>query len=99
MKNGSPFHRRSAAQSVTRREFLWRSGGGLGGIALASLLGGERALASGGMFNGKLHHTAKAKRVVTRHLVMTRKQMASYLEAADLRLLDRLIDYATGRSR
>ena len=64
MKNGSPFHRRSAAQSVTRREFLWRSGGGLGGIALASLLGGERALAGGGMFNGKLHHTAKAKRVV-----------------------------------
>jgi hypothetical protein len=44
---------------TSRREFLWRSGGGLGGIALAALLGEEQALASGG-----LHHPAKAKRVV-----------------------------------
>ena len=28
----------------SRRDFLWRSGGGLGGIALASLLGGETQL-------------------------------------------------------
>ena len=42
----------------TRREFLWNSGGGLGGIALASLLSRESALA------GTLHHPPKAKRVV-----------------------------------
>jgi hypothetical protein len=30
----------------TRREFLWQSGGGLGGIALASLLGNEGLLAA-----------------------------------------------------
>jgi hypothetical protein len=28
-------------QPLSRREFLWHSGGGLGGVALASLLGGE----------------------------------------------------------
>src|SRR5436305_1648497 len=46
----------------SRREFLWHSGGGLGGIApaaLAALLGRDGALAAGG-----LHHPAKAKRVV-----------------------------------
>lgn len=50
----------------SRRDFLWSSGGGLGGIALAALLGEsaakgqERAAATS---NG-LHHPAKAKRVV-----------------------------------
>jgi hypothetical protein len=43
---------------LSRREFLWRAGGGLGGIALAYLLGRDRLLAEG------LHHPAKAKRVV-----------------------------------
>lgn len=51
-----------------RREFLWRYGGGLGGIALAQLLGEERLLASDikpkAEWNGGLHHRAKAKRVV-----------------------------------
>jgi len=51
-----------------RREFLWRYGGGLGGIALAQLLGEERLLASdikpNPEWNGGLHHRAKAKRVV-----------------------------------
>ena len=37
---------------MTRRDFLWNSGGGLGGIALASML------------QGAPHHPAKAKRVV-----------------------------------
>ncbi len=40
-----------------RRDFLWRSGGGLGGIALASLFNAEQAEA-------KLHHPPKARRVV-----------------------------------
>jgi hypothetical protein len=56
---------------MKRREFLWNSGGGLGGIALAHLMGFEGLLASEGNatspradFNGGLHHPAKAKRVV-----------------------------------
>jgi hypothetical protein len=56
----------------TRREFLWRFGGGLGGIALAHLLGQERLLgleaksrsAVRGALTGQLHHPPKAKRVI-----------------------------------
>jgi hypothetical protein len=39
------FHPPHAA-ACSRRDFLWKSGGGLGGIALASLLNGEGVLAS-----------------------------------------------------
>ena len=58
---------------MNRREFLFDTGGGLGGIALACLLGEENAFADGGnskpnlsraALNGGLHHSAKAKRVV-----------------------------------
>src|SRR4051794_12131044 len=55
---------------VDRRDFLWRAGGGLGGVALAYLLGRDGLLAapSAGKgkaeLNGGLHHKAKAKRVV-----------------------------------
>ncbi|MAT15389.1 MAG: sulfatase [Planctomyces sp.] len=58
--------------SISRREWLWQSGGGLGGIALASLLsdqfsdqalGATAAAASGGVVQ-PLHVPAKAKRVV-----------------------------------
>jgi hypothetical protein len=51
---------------MNRRDFLWHSGGGLGGIALASLLGTDRLLADGLRLrpDGGLHHAAKAKRVV-----------------------------------
>ena len=51
----------------SRRDFLWRSGGGLGGIALASLLGGEDAGGTPLDRRGAtdvIHHPAKAKRVV-----------------------------------
>jgi len=44
---------------MNRREFLFHSGGGLGGVALAALLGAENARADGGV-----HHKPKAKRVV-----------------------------------
>src|SRR5690348_6864098 len=44
---------------LTRRDFLFHSGGGLGGIALAAMLGDDRLLADVG-----LHHQAKAKRLV-----------------------------------
>src|ERR1700687_2613290 len=53
---------------LDRREFLWRFGGGLGGVALAHLLGTEGRLADAAParaeLNGGLHHRAKAHRVV-----------------------------------
>jgi hypothetical protein len=52
---------------MDRRNFLWQAGGGLGGIALAQLLGEGGLLAETAPrseFNGGLHHRAKAKRVV-----------------------------------
>jgi hypothetical protein len=50
----------------TRRDFLWRAGGGLGGIALASLLAQEGALGDGlrPRSDGGLHHAPRARRVV-----------------------------------
>jgi Protein of unknown function (DUF1501) len=54
-----------------RRSFLWHAGGGLGGIALAYLLGKEKLLAAEQTLGkgkpelmGGLHHPARAKRVV-----------------------------------
>jgi hypothetical protein len=59
------------SENTNRREFLWHAGGGLGGVALAHMLGSERLLAdtagkSGSQtdLNGGIHHRAKAKRVV-----------------------------------
>ncbi len=54
---------------TSRRQFLWRAGGGLGGIALAQLLGRNGLLANSApqgvvYTNGGLHHPAKAKRVI-----------------------------------
>ena len=50
----------------SRRDFLWQSGGGLGGIALASMLGQEGAHGAGttGLLKDGTHHPVKAKRVV-----------------------------------
>jgi hypothetical protein len=48
--------------SCDRRQFLWQLGGGLGGIALASLLDGDNLLEAEPLKG--LHHPAKAKRVV-----------------------------------
>lgn len=50
-----------------RREFLWRHGGGLGGVALSWLLAQDRLLASdppARVPRTGLHHPAKATRVV-----------------------------------
>ena len=41
------FCRLTGDSIMNRRDFLWQSGGGLGGIALASLLGAEQLLAGG----------------------------------------------------
>jgi len=61
----SPFHR-FLPPRLNRREFLWNSGGGLGGIALASLFLGEGLLAPNARAEaGKLPtHRPKAKRVI-----------------------------------
>ena len=50
----------------SRRDFLWRLGGGLGGVALVDLLArnGLLADAPAGDLNGGLHHPAKARRVI-----------------------------------
>ncbi|MGH9802736.1 MAG: DUF1501 domain-containing protein [Blastocatellia bacterium] len=61
--NTSLFNYQPPRQRPTRRQFLWQAGGGLGGIALASMLANDDALAQGGQ-GAKLHHAAKAKRVV-----------------------------------
>jgi hypothetical protein len=44
--------------TLSRRELLWQLGGGLGGIALAHLLGSDGLLAAG------LHHRPRARRVI-----------------------------------
>ena len=70
MIHPSPFHRLPPSPSAqSRREFLWRSGGGLGGIALASLLGGEGLLGAAETTAPRPaprrpHHPPRAKRVI-----------------------------------
>ena len=41
--NASPFRSQSSAVPLSRRDFLWQSGGGLGGVALASMFCGEES--------------------------------------------------------
>ncbi len=59
-----------ARSRLDRRSFLWNAGGGLGGLALAHLLGSEDLLAGTLDAKGRgsaqrgLHHRAKARRVV-----------------------------------
>jgi len=65
MNNTSPWHRPSVHAPLTRREFLWRSGGGLGGIALASLLNHDQLLAGPATGSTQLPPTRpRAKRVI-----------------------------------
>src|SRR5438105_4635547 len=50
---------------MTRRGFLWQAGGGLGGIALAQLLCADGLVAGQpASAVGRLHHRARAKRVI-----------------------------------
>lgn len=54
---------------TSRRQFLWRFGGGLGGVALAQLLATDRLLGDGARgtahaIHGLPHHPARAKRVI-----------------------------------
>jgi hypothetical protein len=52
----------SVRPPLSRREFLWTSGGGLGGLALASLLGSEGLLAAAQP--ARPHFAPKVRRVV-----------------------------------
>jgi hypothetical protein len=51
---------------ASRRSFLWHAGGGLGGLALAWLLGEEGVLGAAPRAdrNGGLHHRAKVRRII-----------------------------------
>lgn len=71
MSHMSPYHRMvPAPRSLSRREFLWQSGGGLGGIALAALCAQASAdedakQKSAGLTRRPVqHHPPRAKRVV-----------------------------------
>ena len=61
--NNSPYHRDTDQSPLSRRDFLWQSGGGLGGMALTTMLGREPLLAKG-VLSGTLHHPPIAKRVI-----------------------------------
>ena len=57
-----------ASRGFSRRDFLWQTGGGLGGVALAWMLGEGKALADTPRprpeWNGGLHYPAKVRRIV-----------------------------------
>ena len=53
-----------SSPALSRRHFLWNTGGGLGGIALAWLLHRESARADGAATVRGPHFPPKAKRVV-----------------------------------
>ena len=55
-----------AGGPFSRRDFLWNSGGGLGGIALAWMMNRDSAKASQakGFTIGQPHHRPRARRVV-----------------------------------
>lgn len=70
---------------MNRRELLLQAGSGLGGVALAYLLGMESAQAAGRQsgkgrpeWNGGLHHPAKAKRVVQLFMSGAASQMDTF---------------------
>jgi hypothetical protein len=64
-RNTSPFHAAPARREVlSRRDFLWRSGGGLGGVALAAMLAREAEAAERETASQRPHFRPRAKRVV-----------------------------------
>src|ERR1044071_5508045 len=71
------------AAGLSRRGFLNRFGMGLGGIALANLLGPTQLVAATagadrGILNGQLHHPAKAKRVIYLFMAGGPSQMETF---------------------
>lgn len=65
---------------VSRRRFLAESGGGLGGLALAWMLGQEKAQAAArpGVLGGVLHHPPKAKRVIQLYMAGAASQCDTF---------------------
>ena len=84
-------HRLFEDRSLPRREFLWRFGGGLGGIALAQLLGEQGLLADVALgkpeLNGGLHHRARAKRIIQLFMNGGASQMDTFDYKPDLNRL------------
>jgi hypothetical protein len=77
------------ARATSRRELLWRFGGGLGGVAMAHLLGTQGLLADVGKSShpslaGGLHHPAKAKRVIQLFMNGGVSQMDTFLHRPKL---------------
>src|SRR5687768_2866927 len=77
------------SNAVTRREFLWRYGGGLGGIAMAHLFAQHGLLAGAaekprGDLNGGLHHRARVKRIVQLFMNGGVSQMDTFDHKPDL---------------
>src|SRR5262245_56760347 len=72
----------SRAGSMTRRESLWRLGGGLGGVALASLLAEDRLSAGAAESAPRRlaapHHMPKARRIVQLFLNGGMSQMDTF---------------------
>lgn len=54
----------SKDREQSRRDFLWKIGGGLGGIAMADMVAHEAFAKLGPGMKGGLHHPARAKRVI-----------------------------------
>lgn len=54
----------SASPIWNRRDFLWNTGGGIGGIAVSQMLASECYGASDPKKSDGLHHPAKAKRII-----------------------------------
>ena len=48
----------------SRRDFLWKIGGGLGGIAMTQMLARNAVASTGPALEGGLHHAPKARRVI-----------------------------------
>ena len=61
MNSAFPCHQQK--RSVTRRDFLWELGGGLGGVALSAMMN-EAQAATNPLAARAAHHPAKAKAVI-----------------------------------
>ena len=90
-------------EAIDRRRFLWNWGGGLGGIALAHLLGHSGLLADTSYLkprpelNGGLHHRAKAEGLRSRAAYkLDELQKEWKLLRSGLRVFDLGLDLSEG---
>src|SRR5438045_2634305 len=59
-----PPHSRTLTPPLSRRDLLWQTGGGLGGIALAAMLHHDELRAASPGVLAEPHHPPKAQRVI-----------------------------------